>query len=403
MRAGWEIVKLDEVISFERGLTYAKGDEVAFSSVGVLRSNNVDLTTQSLNLDEIKYLREDFEVPSKKKVRKSSLLMCMSNGSKDHLGKVALIDRELDYAFGGFMGLLTPDEGKVFPKYLYYALASKSFKDYIHSLADGANINNLKYKDLAAFDILLPSLAEQQRIVDILDQEFAKIDALKANAEKSLQAAKDLFQATLKKELEPKEGWETSSLSSIGKTATGTTPSTSNKENYGSFIPFIKPADVNVDGKGALCYDNEGLSDIGASRGRVFPENSILMVCIGASIGKVGYSLRPVSSNQQINILSPGKEFYWKYIYYCMASGDFQQKVIKEGESAKATLPIINKSKWERLTISSPGITEQERIASRLDDLNNKCQALQDNYQKTLALCDDLKQSLLRKAFNGEL
>ena len=144
MSAGWEIVKLDEVISFERGLTYAKGDEVAYSSVGVLRSNNVDLTTQSLNLDEIKYLREDFEVPPKKKVRKSSLLMCMSNGSKDHLGKVALIDRELDYAFGGFMGLLTPDEGKVFPKYLYYVLASKSFKDYIHSLADGANINGRK-------------------------------------------------------------------------------------------------------------------------------------------------------------------------------------------------------------------------------------------------------------------
>ena len=286
--------------------------------------------------------------------------------------------------------------------FLDWIITSKN--DLIYSFGKGSAQKNLDMEDFRNMEISFPiSLAEQQRIVDILDQEFAKIDALKANAEKSLQAAKDLFQATLKKELEPKEGWETSSLSSIGKTATGTTPSTSNKENYGSFIPFIKPADVNVDGKGALCYDNEGLSDIGASRGRVFPENSILMVCIGASIGKVGYSLRPVSSNQQINILSPGKEFYWKYIYYCMASGDFQQKVIKEGESAKATLPIINKSKWERLTISSPGITEQERIASRLDDLNNKCQALQDIYQKTLSLCDDLKQSLLRKAFNGDL
>ena len=50
-----------------------------------------------------------------------------------------------------------------------------------------------------------------------------------------------------------------------------------------------------------------------------------------------------------------------------------------------------------------PTITEQDDIVSRLNDLNNKCNTLQDNYQNTITLCDDLKQSLLRKAFNGEL
>lgn len=403
MKQGWEIKKLGDICSFERGLTYAKGDEVETSSKGVLRSNNVDLSTNTLNFDEIKYLREDFEIPQKKKVQKGSLLMCISNGSKIHLGKVALIEEDLDFAFGGFMGLLTPNETVVYPKYFYYALISPAYKFFINSLSDGANINNLKFADLKSFDIPIPSLAEQERIVEILDREFERIDALKANAEQNLQHAKDLFQAALKQELQPKEGWETKTLKQIGNTQTGTTPKTANKDYYGSYIPFIKPADVNIDGLGGLNYANEGLSKLGASAGRVFDANSILMVCIGATIGKVGYADRQVSSNQQINVLTPPHSFNSKYLYYYMTSSGFQQMVIREGESAKATLPIINKSKWENLSISYPCKDIQDKIVSHLDELNKHCKALEENYRKTIALCDDMKQALLRKAFNGEL
>lgn len=399
----WVIKPLGELVTFERGLTYSKSDEAEYSSNGVLRSNNVDLETNSLNLGEIKYLNADFIIPSSKKVVRNSLLMCMSNGSKSHLGKVALIEDDLDYAFGGFMGLLKPIETVILPRYLYYSLISPAYKKHIQSLSDGANINNLKYKDLSVFPVMLPmSLSEQQRIVDILDAEFAKIDALKENTEKNLQNAKDLFQAVLRKELEPKDGWDEKTLKQIGVTQTGTTPKTSEKNNYGDYIPFIKPADINVDGLGGLNYENEGLSRLGAQKGRIFTANSVLMVCIGATIGKVGFSTKEVSSNQQINILSPYKD-NCKYIYYCMASPKFQQEVIKEGESAKATLPIINKSKWENLKIHIPPLSVQNQIVDILDTLSAKCKSLQGNYDKTATLCSVLKQALLRKAFNGEL
>ena len=403
MKQGWQIKKLGCLCSFERGLTYSKGDEAAISTKGVLRSNNVDLSSNTLNFDEIKYLKDDIDIPVSKKVKRNSILMCMSNGSKAHLGKVAIIEDDLDYAFGGFMGLLVPDEEAVFPRYFYYALITPMYKSFIKSLSDGANINNLKFADLKEFEIPVPSISEQQRIVALLDAEFAKIDALKANAEKNLQNAKDLFQAALKKELGPKEGWMVKTLKEIGLTQTGTTPKTSVKENYGNYIPFIKPADVNIDGLGNLNYDNEGLSEQGAKCGRVFEANSILMVCIGATIGKVGYAKQKVSSNQQINVLTPNDGYDCKFLYYCMASPRFQFEVIKEGESAKATLPIINKTKWEGLSIAIPSKSAQHSIVARLDVLNEKCKTLQANYEKTIALCDDLKQALLRKAFNGEI
>ena len=214
MKEGWEYKRLKDVATFTRGLTYSKNDEAEISNNIVLRSNNVDLSTGKLNFDELKYLRPEFSIPEEKKVKKGSLLMCMSNGSKIHLGKVALINEDYPYAFGGFMALVTPSE-ELNPQFFHYSLSSPEYKDFIKKLSEGANINNIKVKELELFTIPIPPLSEQQSIVDYLDSAFAKIDAMKANAEKRLNEAKALFQASLKEMLEPKEGWEEKTIGDI--------------------------------------------------------------------------------------------------------------------------------------------------------------------------------------------
>jgi hypothetical protein len=90
-KKGWEIKKLVEVVDFQRGLTYSKNDEVDYSNNIVLRSNNVDLQKNQLDFKEIKYINPSIEIPENKKVKKGSLIICTPNGSKSHLGKVALI------------------------------------------------------------------------------------------------------------------------------------------------------------------------------------------------------------------------------------------------------------------------------------------------------------------------
>ncbi len=197
MKEGWEYKRLKDVATFTRGLTYSKNDEAEISDNIVLRSNNVDLSTGKLNFDELKYLRPEFSIPEEKRVKNGSLLMCMSNGSKIHLGKVALINEDYPYAFGGFMALVTPNE-ELNPQFFHYSLSSPEYKVFIKKLSEGANINNIKVKELELFTIPVPPLSEQQSIVDYLDSAFAKIDAMKANAEKALNEAKALFQASLK-------------------------------------------------------------------------------------------------------------------------------------------------------------------------------------------------------------
>ena len=143
---------------------------------------------------------------------------------------------------------------------------------------------------------------------------------------------------------------------------------------------------------------------MGLRKGRKMESGSILMVCIGATIGKVGFSEQVISCNQQINSLTVKKEFGPKFIYYAMTSKEFQDKVVSEGKGAQATLPIINKTKWENLTIPFPkSKAEQQTIVKQLNALSAKTKKLEVIYQQKLEDLEELKKSILQKAFNGEL
>lgn len=295
---------------------------------------------------------------------------------------------------------LTPKDEEVLLRELLerFILASN---DTIYSYGRGSAQRNLNMNEFRRMPVSYPkSLSEQEEIVTYLDTSFAKIDAIKANAEKELEEAKKLFTATLNEAMTPKEGWVEKTLREIGITQTGTTPSKSKKENYGDYMPFIRPSEININGNGALDYDSElKLSEQGANVGRVFQKGSILMVCIGATISKVGYCVKTVSCNQQINVLTPSKDYDYKFLFYAMSNRPFREKVIKEGTSSQATLPIINKGKWEQLKLTVPPLEVQQSIVTHLDTLSEKVRQLQSNYEKISSECDALKQAILRDTF----
>lgn len=197
----WEWKKLGEVYDFTRGLTYSKKDEVESSSNCILRSNNIDLQTNSINLDELKYIKDEIDIPQEKYVRKNTILICMSNGSKAHLGKVAYIDKDYDFAFGGFMGLLKP-KCEINGKFVHLYLCSDEYKNFIKSLSDGANINNLKFDDLRKFEIPVPPLSVQKEIVARLDILFENVKRLEANYKHIIADCDELKKSILKKTFE---------------------------------------------------------------------------------------------------------------------------------------------------------------------------------------------------------
>ena len=197
-REGWTVATLGDLCQFRRGLTYKKSDEVESSRNAVLRANNITVETGEINLSDIRFIRDEIEIPDSKKVARNCLLVCTASGSKNHLGKIALIENDLGHAFGGFMGLLVPSD-TVLPKYLFWSTRSCLYKDFISDLSDGININNLKWAQLSQFTVLLPSLPEQKRIVAILDTLTAQTNRLESIYQHKLADLAELKQSLLHK------------------------------------------------------------------------------------------------------------------------------------------------------------------------------------------------------------
>ena len=270
-------------------------------------------------------------------------------------------------------------------QFLDWIIISKN--DLIYSFGKGSAQKNMDMEDFRNMEISFPvSLPEQQRIVDILDREFAKIDALKANAEKSLQAAKDLFQATLKKELEPKERWEELAIPEVS-------------ENLDSKrVPITKS--VRENGKYPY-YGASGIVDYVADY--IFDEPLLLVSEDGANLlarsTPIAFSIEgKVWVNNHSHVLRFDDYKKQKFVEYWFAGNDISSLITGTAQ------PKFNQKALNSIKIAFP-VKEQEMedILDRLGEMEDKSNTLQENYQKTLTLCDDLKQSLLRQAFNGEL
>ena len=159
------------------------------------------------------------------------------------------------------------------------------------------------------------------------------------------------------------ESWSWCRLGSVGITQTGTTPATSHSEYFGKDIPFIKPADIS---NLSINYHNEGLSFEGIKYARLIKAKSILMVCIGGSIGKCYVNNCDVCCNQQINTFTPILSDFLYFLY--LMQSDYFYKTTIFNATGTAT-PIINKSDWGNIIIPLPPLSEQLRIVEKLKNI----------------------------------
>lgn len=402
MKQGWEIKRLEDAVEFQRGLTYSKKDEVDFSDNIVLRSNNVDLIKNELDFTELKYINPAIEVQESKKVKKGSLLICTANGSKSHLGKVALIDDDYNYAFGGFMGQVTPKE-KLDSKFLFYLMTSDNYKKFINELSDGANINNLKFSDLGQFEIPLPPLPEQQRIVSILDEAFAAIAKAKANAEQNLKNAKELFESYLKGVFEKKgDGWEECNLEDNIKLIDyrGRTPQKTESGVRLITAKNVKLGYLQLEPQEFIAEDNY---ESWMTRG--IPYVGDVIFTTEAPLANVAQieSNEKLAFAQRIIVMQPNrKKLNPTFLKYMLLSIPIRNKIL--GKGTGATVVGIKSSLLKKIPIYFPkSIEEQQTIIRQLDALRAVTQKLEAVYQKKMDDLEELKKSILQKAFSGEL
>ena len=222
---------------------------------------------------------------------------------------------------------------------------------------------NLKYQQIAAIKVNLPSLAEQEHIAEILGVLELRI----AKQVQIVESLKKYKRGLLMRyfSAENTQHWESYTISQIGKVITGSTPPTNDRSNYDGDLLFCSPGDVGENKY--ITSTEKRVSPKGFSLGRQLPPNSVIVTCIGL-IGKLGIATTRMITNQQINALVVSECFNYEFVYYALENffPEYRSKVSMQ------TLPILSKSEFERLMIKVPVIGNQLKISNHLSAIDRR-------------------------------
>ncbi len=268
-------------------------------------------------------------------------------------------------------------------------------------------------RDVSSSRIAVPPVFEQRRIVAKLDSltgrtvrardELGRIPKLIQKYREAILAA--AFSGELTREWRDVHNltslWKESEIAHICNVVTGSTPPTKEKHKYfGGPIPFFKPTDL--DAGYSVIEPRETLTFEGAKRARLIPKRSTLVTCIGATIGKTGFARVDCATNQQINALVPDPNaVVSEWLYWMVCSPEFQAAMIDN--SSATTLPIINKGRFERLSLCVPSTDEQREIVRRLETAFAWLDRVAAEHANASRLLPKLDQAILAKAFRVEL
>lgn len=300
--------------------------------------------------------------------------------SRGNAGFVSYVEQKF-WAGGLCYPFRSKNENNINTKFIFYFLKSKE-NSIISNLVSFGAIPALNKSDLQNFKIPVPSLEVQNKIVEVLDSFSSLVRSLVRSLVLEKTAREKQYKYYLNHLITNARNSRIYKLGEVAKIITGSTPSKSNAEFYGGEIPFYKPADLNF----GYYVENSAdkISKKGYEISRKLPEKSILVTCIGATIGKVGFIRKAGICNQQINAVLPNENFIPEYIYFCLISDIFQGYIKKYKTSS--TMPILNKTNFEKLEIPLPPLDEQERIVRILDSLNELANGLSAGIPKEIEL-----------------
>ncbi|EAK0811236.1 restriction endonuclease subunit S [Campylobacter lari] len=404
----WEVKKLGEIFNIERGgsprpikeFLTDKEDGINWIKIGDIKNQ--------------KYLYATEEKIIQEGLKKSKLViegdLLVSNSMS--FGKPVIVKLQKGAIHDGW--LLLKEKINLNKEYFYYLFSSNFMYDFLSYQASGSTVKNLNIDKLKQIEIPLPPLQEQERIVGILDESFAKIDESIKILEQDLLNLDELMQSALQKAFNPlkdntkenyklPQGWEWKSLSEIAVTSSGGTPSRKKKEYWeNGTIKWLKSGELN-DGYISFIEENITQEAIENSSAKIFPKGTLLIAMYGATAGKLGILDLYSATNQAICAFlhknNKNIKFFEKFLFYFLFV--IRDKIIKD--SFGGAQPNISQTYIKNLQIPLPPLQEQEQIALYLDELSSHVKNLKQNYQAQIKNLQELKKSLLDKAFQGRL
>jgi type I restriction enzyme S subunit len=439
-----------------RGITYKKEQSAKAPAPllkPILRANNI---SDALSYDDLVYIPKALVSPEQR-IKKGDIVFAMSSGSLHLVGKSAQAQADFDGSCGAFCAILRINE-KTLSRFAAYQFSANSFRRKISEIAKGSNINNLKREHILEHQIVLPPLKEQQRIVERIEGLFSELDKGIENLKLARAQLAVYRQALLKHAFEGKltEDWRVANsgrfesgeqlLSRIRvecrrKSSSGCAPQDRDLESED--LPEI-PAEwtwarldwLGTVGSGMSVSKDREIADpvevpylrvANVQRGRL-DLSAIKTMKVEASIlSDLKLVVGDILFNEGGDRDKLGRGWIWEgQIDPCitqnhvfrvtpvacdMVSSKFvshwgntfgQQYFLNHGKQT-TNLASINKRVLSRLPVPVPSFLEQQQIVAQIETQTSVIDALEAEIDANLQKSEALRQSILKKAFEGDL
>jgi type I restriction enzyme, S subunit len=453
----WEWAKLEDVAIIVRGVSYSKefaSNEPKTDFVPILRANNIQ--EAQLNLDDLVYLPQRF-VDKSQMIRSGDIVIAMSSGSKNLVGKAGQAQTDYQAAFGTFCGVVRP-KGNLENKFIGYFFQSSQYRDVVRVLSSGSNINNLRSEHITQQDFPIPPLLEQKRIVAKLEELLSELEfgvktlkialakvkkyrqsVLKAAVQgdlskawreaqgDSLEPAGVLLERVL---LERKQKWVLEQQAKGKKNAKYTEPQAPDSSGLGELppnwvwttagcicdcivpnrdkpqsftgdIPWITIPDFDS----SSLHISKAKSGLGLTReevqkyrARLIPENSVIMTCVGR-FGIAATTKLECVINQQLHAFLSVPQLIPEYLTIALMT----QKSYMDKKANATTIAYLNKESCNSVPLPLPPFEEQAFIVSQVEAKLSATDHLENSIKANLLRAERLRASTLNMAFSGKL
>ena len=404
MKAGWQSKSLAEILLKTETVNPLLKPEVEFEYIDVSSVSN-----QTFQIEETQQLKGKVAPSRARKLVKTNDILFAT--IRPTLQRIAIVPAELNNqvcSTGYFV--LRPNQNVHF-KYLYFYLFSDYFMGQMEALQKGASYPAVTDNEVKSQTINVPPIQEQQRIVSILDKAFEQIAIARANTEKNLQNARALFESHLQRVFTQRgDGWKEVAFDElIESNVIGLTKS-SREQGANKAYPYVKMNNITRDNR----FDFSSFTCVDATKEETKKfllrdgdflfntRNSYELVGKSCIYESGRDSVNPVLFNNNIMRIRFKDNVDATFILLAFACKDVADE-INALKSGTTNVSAIYFKDLKSLKIPTPSIQEQKKVATESKLLSQETQHLESLYQRKLTMLDELKKSLLHKAFAGEL
>lgn len=360
-------VLLSNVSDIIRGVTYSKGDQVSDRTDNViLTADNITLTGELVVSKEI-FLDDNLKLDNDKRLKQNDSFMCFSSGSKQHVGKVAFIEKDRNFYAGGFMGIIRVNNAGINPKYLFEMLNSPIVRNIVRSESSGSNINNLS-NTIGSVKIPLPPKEIQAKII----AEIEKIDVQSDIAITSIEDVTSKIDALLSNTkgdiliLEKVAPYATESVKLEDIKLDSYVTTDNMLQNKLGVVPFVGEPNITSITK--------------------FKKDDILISNIRPYLKKIWLSSFDGGCSKDVLVLRAidSAIAHPKYVYFMLRKDDFFDYVMEDKKGVK--MPRGDKDRIMKYKIPLPPLSDQQKIVSEIEALEKQIAEANEIIEKSSTL-----------------